>query len=139
MKLPVFAALTVLTLATLACSLGTSGRGGEPTLEEMQAAFDELPAGDEARGEQTFLAQPCHTCHADLPLGPAFLGEPPLGTRAATRRPGYSAEVYLYESIVEPNAYVIPGFQKDIMPAEYGETLTDQELADLVAYLLSME
>jgi mono/diheme cytochrome c family protein len=139
MKIAVFASLTVLTLATLACSLGT-GRGAESmTVDELQAEFDKLPAGDATRGEQSFRAQPCQTCHADLPIGPAFPDDPPLGTRAGTRRSGYPAEVYLYESIVQPNTYIVPGFKKDIMPAEYGETLTDQELADLVAYLLRMK
>lgn len=145
MKRPVFIALAVLTLALLACSLVTtssteSSAVDEPLPAELKTAFDALPTGDAARGEQIFtVAQPCHTCHMDLPLGPPFSGEPPMATLAATRRPGYTAEVYLYESIVNPNAYLVPGFQEGIMPEELGETLTEQDLADLVAYLLTMQ
>ncbi len=139
MKIAVFASLIGLTLATLACSPGTGGGAESMTVDELQAGFDKLPAGDATRGEQIFRAQPCQTCHADLSIGPAFQGDPPLGARAGTRRSGYPAEVYLYESIVQPNAYIVPGFKRDIMPAEYGEALTDQELADLVAYLLTMK
>lgn len=139
MKKSLFAALTVLTLAMLACSLGSSGAAENRTVDEYQSEFDNLPAGDAARGEQIFLAQPCKTCHMDLPVGPAFSGELPLASVAGTRRSAYPAELYLYESIVAPNAYIVAGFQKDTMPAEYGESLADQELADLVAYLMTLK
>jgi hypothetical protein len=33
----------------------------------------------------------------------------------------------------------VSGFQKEVMPAEYGNTLREQELADLIAYLLTMK
>jgi mono/diheme cytochrome c family protein len=139
MKRRVFVSLAVLTFATLACSFG-AGEGGKAVGgDELQAEFDKLPAGDAARGEQIFLAQPCHACHMDLSVGPAFPGDPPLEVRADTRRPGYSAELYLYESIIEPNADIVPGFQKDIMPGDFSKTLTDQEMADLIAYLMTMK
>jgi mono/diheme cytochrome c family protein len=139
MKLSIFASLAVLTLAMLACSLGSGGSNKTITTDELQVAFDQLPVGDAARGEQIFLSQPCHTCHVQLAVGPVLTGDPPLATIAETRRSGYSAELYLYESIVEPNAYIVSSFGKDIMPAEFGRNLTDQELADLVAYLMTMK
>ena len=40
---------------------------------------------------------------------------------------------------MSPNAYVTPGFQENIMPGEFGKTLTQQELADLVKYLMTMQ
>lgn len=139
MKKSIFASLAVLTLAMLACSLGSGGGNKTITPDELQASFDQLPAGDAARGEQIFLSQPCHTCHVQLAVGPVLPGDPPLATIAETRRSGYSAELYLYESIVEPNAYIVSGFGKDIMPAEFGRNLTDQELSDLIAYLMTMK
>lgn len=139
MKTSNFATMAALVMAMLACSLGSTGKGQPASVEELRAGFEGLPAGDAARGEQIFLAQPCHTCHADLSVGPALPGDPPLAVRAETRRPGYSADLYLYESMVAPNAYVVPGFQQDIMPPEISETLTEQDLADLVAYLMTMK
>jgi mono/diheme cytochrome c family protein len=136
MKRTVFASFLILAIAILSSSCGSSKA---VSVDNLQAEFNKLPVGDAARGEQIFLAQPCHTCHADLTVGPAFPGDPPLAIRAETRRSGYSAELYLYESIVEPNAYIVPGFQKDIMPSDIGETLTNQELADLIAYLITMK
>lgn len=152
MKTPIFILLAALALATLACSLVTGVEApqvtadstetvtiDEPLPAELQTAFDALPVGDAANGEQIFTAaQPCHVCHMDQPVGPTFPGEPSLPTLAATRRPGYPADVYLYESIVNPSAYVVQGFQAGIMPDDFGSTLTRQELADLVAYLMTM-
>lgn len=117
------------------------GGGGGPSVPpEIQEALDKLPAGDVAHGEELFTTgQPCHTCHVDQPLGPPMPGEPPIATRAATRKPGYSAEAYLYESITDPNAYVVSGFQPDVMPQTFKDTLSDQDLADLIAYILTLK
>jgi hypothetical protein len=52
-------------------------------------------------------------------------------------RAGYSAEMYLYESIVYPDAFVVPGFHSGIMPPVHGQRLDDQAIADLVAFLAS--
>lgn len=139
MKRAVLVSLALLTFAMLACSFGTGGNSKAGSVDELQAEFDNLPAGDAARGEQIFLAQPCHTCHTDLSVGPVLPGDPPLAIRAATSKSGYSAELYIYESIVKPNADIVPGFQKDIMPSDFSEMLTDQELADLIAYLMTMK
>jgi mono/diheme cytochrome c family protein len=139
MKRTFFTSLFVLTFAMLASSCGASGSSKAVGVDELQAEFDSLPAGDAARGEQIYLAQPCHTCHAEVLVGSVIPGDPPLAVRAETRRPGYSAELYLYESIVEPNAYIVPNFGQDIMLDDFDNTLTGQELADLVAYLMAMK
>jgi cytochrome c1 len=39
------------------------------------------------------------------------------------------------ESIVDPNKEIAAGFQPNIMPGTFGESLSDQQLADLVAFL----
>jgi mono/diheme cytochrome c family protein len=108
----------------------------------------ELPAGDAARGEQITTAQGCVACHILAPTGPHWLAneqEPGVGTRAAARitDPGYTGaaetpEQYLFESIVRPEAYLVPGFT-DLMPHTYGSTLSDQDLADLIAYLQTLK
>jgi cytochrome c oxidase subunit 2 len=43
---------------------------------------------------------------------------------------------YLHQSIMEPSAFVVEGYP-DVMPHTYGETLTDQQISDLIAYLLT--
>ncbi len=93
-----------------------------------------LPEGDAVAGEQVFLSQGCQSCHGqqDSSSGPALAG---VGQRVATRRAGYTPELYLHEAIVQPCAYLVNGYPC-IMRKDYGENLTPQQLADLIAYLL---
>ena len=90
-----------------------------------------------------------YRCHISTATGPAWLpsqGSPGIGDRAAERltQPDYtgqatSAEQYLLESIVDPNAYVVEGFVENLMPGNYGESLTSQEAADLIAYMSTLK
>lgn len=56
---------------------------------------------------------------------------------AGQRVPGMSAAAYIRQSIVEPDAYVVPGFSKELMPKIYGQVLSSTDIDDLVAYLLT--
>ena len=87
----------------------------------------------------------CLICHKITEQGntrgPDLRG---VGARAATRRPGMSAEDYLTESLVEPGAYVVEEFaaaggtsimpRSDRPPADLSAT----ELKALVAFLQSL-
>jgi mono/diheme cytochrome c family protein len=109
----------------------------------------ELPEGDPASGEAISISLACTACHVDAPTGPfwpASEDSPGIGDRAATRitQPDYSGEAstadqYLFESIVNPSIHLITGYADGLMPNTYGSTLTDQEMADLIAYLLSIK
>jgi mono/diheme cytochrome c family protein len=108
----------------------------------------ELPEGDAARGEQLAIAQGCTGCHVAQPVGPGWMPtdtEPGVGARAEQRfqQADYTgnavdASQYLFESTVLPNAYVVEGFLENLMPQDYGEKITAQQLADLIAYMLSL-
>jgi len=69
-------------------------------------------------------------------VGPSLAG---VATRAQTRVPGLSAEAYLRQSILDPNAYVVEGFAEGQMLTNLGEILTPGQVDDLVAYLLALE
>lgn len=118
-------------------------------LDRMTAFFaaDASPplVGDPVRGERLFRvgvegASPCLVCHvtseggAGFSLGPNLAG---VGERAAGRVPGLSAEAYLTQSILAPESYVVPGFRVSMFD-EYPAYLTPQDVADLVAYLLTL-
>ena len=68
-------------------------------------------------------------------VGPSFDG---IASRAQTRVPGLSAEEYLRQSIVEPNAYVVDGFPTGQMFNNYAEVLTEEDIDNLVAFLLTL-
>ena len=102
-------------------------------------------SGDPDRGEVLFRVgrgsdvPPCSTCHQigtagfGLPLGPNLAD---ISTISATRIDGMTIDAYIYESIVNPSKYIVPGFRVT-MYSDYGKQLTDQEITDLIAYLLS--
>ena len=53
---------------------------------------------------------------------------------AVTRVEGLSADEYLHQSIVDPSAYVVEGYD-DIMPKDFGQKFSEQDLADLVTFI----
>ncbi|MCS6826170.1 MAG: cytochrome c [Caldilinea sp.] len=114
------------------------------TPEEIVAGLPEdfaaaLAAANPANGEQIALVRGCVGCHSLDPnvalAGPTWHN---IGDTAVSRVRGESPALYLYESIVNPNAFVVPNYPANVMPANFGELLSTQELADLVAYLLSL-
>lgn len=94
-----------------------------------------------ARGRQVYLDRGCGGCHTieGLTAGTVGPNQTHLGTVAETRIPGTSAEDYIHESILDPSAYVVEGFPDDVMPKNYGELISTDELADLVTFLLAQQ
>ena len=106
----------------------------------LLACAAEPPATEPvARGRQVYQALRCSSCHEPNLFGQR-VGSPldHIGTIAATRRPGMSAEDYVRESVLDPGAYVVPGYQ-DSMPRGLGRDLSPTDLDALVAYLASLK
>ena len=82
----------------------------------------------------------CRLCHSLEPdtvlVGPSFAG---VATRAQTRVPGLTAEEYLRQSIVDPNAYVVDGYPAGQMFSNYAEVLSAEDIDNLVAFLMTLE
>ena len=105
-----------------------------------------LPAGDAVAGEALFdtsmvqvrLNDACSTCHSPNGAGRGWGNElDGLGEQADQRVPGLTAVEYLHQSIIDPETYMLDGWDPN-MPTNYGAFLTDQEIADLIAYLLGL-
>lgn len=105
-----------------------------------------VDAADATNGEALFnLFQPtagfaCATCHLviseDRLIGPGLRN---IGQNAATRVEGQEALDYIYISIVEPSAYVVDTYPDALMPSMWSEIYSEEEIADLIAYLLTLE
>jgi mono/diheme cytochrome c family protein len=103
---------------------------------------DEMLLGGSAdNGKRLFAQQACSACHPVEAGQPAVIAPnlSNIGNRAATRREGHSAAQYIYESILSPNAYVVTGFNPNIMPGDYGQKLSEEALKDIIAYLLTLK
>ncbi|GAB4426858.1 MAG: hypothetical protein Kow0031_06740 [Anaerolineae bacterium] len=97
-------------------------------------------AGEELFNEKLIGTQPgCVTCHSleegVVMVGPSLAG---IGTTAGTRVAGQSAEDYLKASITHPDEHVVDGFDAGTMPAALADELSEQQVSDLVAYLMSL-
>jgi mono/diheme cytochrome c family protein len=88
------------------------------------------PQGDPAAGKQLFAAQGCGGCHVYQAAG----SNGAIGPNLDQALQGKDA-AFIRESIVEPNKEVASGYQPNIMPANFGQTLTPKQVDDLVAFL----
>jgi nitric oxide reductase subunit C len=105
-----------------------------------------------SRGQAVFNGVgACASCHSLAPdvvmVGPSLAG---VASRAAERirAPGYagradSSEAYLRESLLAPNAYLVPGERfaaadRSFMPETYAQALTPAQIDDLVAWLATL-
>jgi complex iron-sulfur molybdoenzyme family reductase subunit gamma len=124
---------------------------GEET-KEGKALVDEVnrePQGDIAKGRSSFETN-CAACHiaGDIQMSVPFMA-PEL-----TNIGGYSTTAYLEESIVDPNAVVVPGYNRNAHKnypwynLENGKRvstmpsfswMSKEELADLVTFLKSLK
>ncbi len=124
----------LLIFTTLLLLVACSPPG--PSIDES------LPPGDIERGASLFTqsvsgAPACSTCHTvdgTTSVGPTLAQ---FSVTASTRVNGLSPEDYTHHSIVRPAAYVVSGFGNSMYP-QYAQRLTQQQIADLVAYLLSL-
>jgi hypothetical protein len=108
----------------------------------------QLPEGKADRGRAAFNMMWCHGCHVVKgyekefetpyvqPAVPVILG-------GEYRRP---SRIELVNSIINPSHRIEPGFQKDLVSqgkfsrmGDYNETMTLQQLSDLVAFLESLK
>jgi mono/diheme cytochrome c family protein len=95
------------------------------------------PVGSVAAGKQLFTSAGCVACHTYTPAGSHGTVGPnldKLATDAAKANRGSLAQ-YVQESIVDPNAYVVPGYPGSVMPQTFGQQLSKSQVADLVAFL----
>ena len=134
-------------------ALAASGEGTVTISEGEAVGVDvtvSLPDGD-ARAGATFAQSAeagCSACHELAAVGPAWAAEgsqPGIGERAGERiaQDDYNgvaetAIQYLLESIVNTDAFVVEGYDAGLMPRDYGQRLTAQQTADLIAYMLSL-
>ncbi len=120
----------------------TPGEAAVPAIGSPEAAEPEGASGDAGLasadydlGFQVYMRE-CAVCHgAAEGVGPSLTA---MRDRAPTVVAGLVAEEYLRQSIVEPGAFVVAGYQ-DVMPKDYAETLTADEINGLITFILEFD
>jgi cytochrome c oxidase subunit 2 len=94
-------------------------------------------------GAKVFATSHCGGCHTFTPANATGKVGPDLDNLASDAQKAISAgkatsvEDYTKTSIDDPNAYIVPGFAPNVMPAQGGAKLTPQQVDALVQYLVS--
>ena len=95
-----------------------------------------------AQGQALVQSNGCLACHStdgSTLVGPSWKGlyghQMPLtdGTTVT------ADDEYLRESIVDPNAKIVEGFLPNLMPQTFGDTLSDQDIEAITAYIKSLQ
>src|ERR671915_1347349 len=105
--------------------------------ETLALTGDVSPAQLAEAGERIYNgAGGCTACHGLGTRAPNLLtdhaGQGPIGARCGTRQ-GLDCKAYLYQSMVEPNKYVVPGFEP-IMP-DMRRSMTNDQIWATIAFL----
>jgi mono/diheme cytochrome c family protein len=117
----------------------------EPIGTNVEAILTELEGvtGDPLNGQTIYNNAPlaCIGCHAVEAVAPLTANQWENINTVRLNEPqfaGYTPEQYLVESIVNPGHYIVPGYS-NAMPADFGQRLDIQMLADIIAYIKSYE
>ena len=135
--------LTMLGLA-LVLLLAACGGGGDTAESGSSDGSDDAAANGEVLYNQVVIgsanAAGCVTCHSLEPdvvlVGPSHAG---LANRAGTYQEDVSAEDYLRESIVDPDAHIVEGFTPGVMYQHFATDLKAGEVNDLIAYMMTLK
>ena len=119
--------LMLILLFLAACGGGAEAATPAPTL------------GPQAElGKQVF-SRDCGACHSTSPdtiiVGPSLAG---IASRAETRVQGQDAYTYLLTSVMQPEAYLVEGYE-NLMPGSLSKQLTGEELDGVIAYLQTLK
>lgn len=115
--------LLIFLLTLTACQPQPEDPVQDPLVSQGQRVFSEKCAS-------------CHNTIGDTTLvGPSLDG---IASIAGQRVPGQDARAYLEESILHPSAYIVEGFS-DLMPPTLADTLEQEKIDALLAYMLTLE
>ena len=125
---------------------------GNPILDIDVDLGMEIAGGDALRGRNLAVRNRCHGCHADEgypEYGPRFSSTedlPHIMERGELRiaDPAYQGQAasnmeYIIESIFRPDVYILPGEWEEAMPDTYHVRITDADLANIIAWIQSLE
>ena len=131
--LGVVALLTIAQLAAVEKFAAESKAAEKTTSTSKPPATTTVsapPTGDATAGKAVFAANGCNACHTLSAAGASGKVGPDLDKTLTDKD-----AAFIKTSIVDPNAYIAPGYQKGIMPENFKSALSPKQLNDLVAFV----
>jgi cytochrome c oxidase subunit 2 len=126
-------ALAVVALPTGTLLAACGEDGGSDAAPEVALS----PAGERGRAvAETNGCRACHSIDGARSMGPTWQGLAGSEVELDGGRTVVADAAYLEQSIRDPRSQVRAGFD-NLMPVAYGD-LTDDEVADLIAYLTDL-
>ncbi|MBC7871560.1 MAG: cytochrome c [Chitinophagaceae bacterium] len=142
--LPIYIALALLGVFVVIfvaefLDLSKSSGGVEAEVRTAETYMDVvtplLTNANPENGEVLLQQYGCNACHAGQNAGRLAPAHSDVAQVAAIRRPPLTAAAYIYESIIYPGAFIVDGYERN-MPRIYAEQIPDDDLGDIIAYLL---
>jgi mono/diheme cytochrome c family protein len=93
----------------------------------------------EIQGEAVFdsYCSRCHSTNVDtVVVGPSLAG---IATRSGKRMKDMDSEMYIRNSILNPNGYTVEGYPEGTMPSTLKDELAEEELEAVIVYLLTLK
>jgi len=124
--------LVLLSLILAACNAD----------EPSSIGYDAIPAqGDPENGailytQATNGTPACNACHIEDATAAPYITDG-YAELAASRVAEEDAREYTFWAITEPQRHIVEGYG-NAMYNQYDENLTPQQIADLIAYMLSL-
>jgi cytochrome c oxidase subunit 2 len=109
-------------------------------VQESVAAQAATSGPDPKRGEKLYNELGCKACHSidgSKGVGPTWKGLWGEQVKLSDGTTVVADEAYIIESIRQPQAKIVAGFEQQAMPAF--TTLTDAEIADLIAFIQTLK
>lgn len=128
--------VTVGAAATTTATPAPTTTKAAPTTTAAAAKPKPAPT---AAAKAVFLSAGCGACHTFKPAGTTGKVGPDLDSapEADAKKAHMPLAAFVKQSIVDPNAYIAPGFSKGIMPPNFSSTLGTAKIDALVAFIAS--
>lgn len=121
------------TETVLATASPSEGEGAEATEAEAGEGEGGEEVASSEPGAQIFVSNGCGSCHTLAAAGSTGEVGPNLNEFLAPDDDTAGVEVM----IVEPNSELAEGFPPNVMPKDYGKTLSKPEVNELAEYLVA--
>jgi len=113
------------------------GAAPSTTTSTTSTTSSTTPISPAQAGLMVFNQNGCSACHTLSAANATGKVGPDLDNLVSyARTPKQPLESFVHQSIVDPDAYIQPGYSKGVMPTNFGQVLTKEQLDHLVTFLV---